>query len=64
VHDVLVGAGVEVGAPAGEVDLGAVHHHPPLVRLLGGEVRVGYVGLPHLVPAPRPPDWHLRIASA
>lgn len=25
-------------------------------------MRVGYVGLPHLVPAPGPPDWH-RVAS-
>lgn len=31
VHNVLVGAGVEVCASTWEVDLVAVHHHPPLV---------------------------------
>ena len=58
-HNILVSAGVEVSAPTRKVDLITIDDHPPLVRLLSSKVGVGYVGLPHLVPAPRPPDGHL-----
>ncbi|ONK60231.1 uncharacterized protein A4U43_C08F15790 [Asparagus officinalis] len=49
-----------MGPTPWEIDLLPVDHHPPLIRLLIGKVRMGNVGLPHLVPAGRPPDGNLR----
>lgn len=57
--NVFISPFVEVGASAGEVDPVAADHHPVLVGLLGGQVSVGYVRLPHFVTARRPPDRNL-----